>query len=141
MGTTSKCLDGPGRDASPPRFCGSDTVPQSVFILCQSVLNVTLNQGSFNYFQIFLVFSYAMQLMEVQFKRYLCQLISTGNYFSLIAPIKCWLPALCVSQGKDSLSVEYPGSCLLCFAAYDLEVEEKNEGTWRAGEFSDWTLS
>lgn len=67
-------------------------------------MNVTLSSGSFNYFQIFLVSSYAMQLIKVQFKNNLCQLISIENDFSLKSSIKCWLPALRVSQGMDFVS-------------------------------------
>lgn len=88
----------------------------------------TLNQGSFGYFQIFLVSSYAGKLIEAHFKYHLGQLISVENDSSLISPILCWLPASRVSQGMDSLSnlsiLGLPSS--LCFC--DLETGEKTKG-------------
>lgn len=45
-----------------------------------------------------------MQLIRFQYKNSICQLISIGNDFSLVCPIKFWLCALGISQEIDSFS-------------------------------------
>ena len=46
-----------------------------------------------------------MQLINVQFKNNLCQLISIENDFSLKSSIKCWLPALTLLAKEWILSL------------------------------------
>lgn len=99
--------------------------------LRQSTLRcVTLNQGPVNHVQIFLVSSYAMQLIKVQFNSNLCQLISIEDGLFLISLIKCRLPALRVRQRMGSLSnliiLDLPS--LLAAAAWRWERRTGEQG-------------
>lgn len=88
-------------------------------------MGMSLNQGPFNYFQVFSVSSFAMPSFKVQFKNHLYQLISIESNFSPISPEILAACLMC-----------YPGNgfshklSILCLPSLhcccDLEVGEKN---------------